>query len=508
MARVCGPILGFRGSAGEAWQLAVMVAHEVGTPPGGFTFAERGQTPGPGVSLSPLGQVGRTAFFGCEFAVPIGAHERLIEYGFAGEDRRWTFSVPGATQPLRIAYASCNGFSVPGDMKKITDKNALWRDLMARHAQQGYHMLLMGGDQIYADQLWDVIEELRGFNNLPRDQRVRAVPGPSLRNDLERFYADTYRDRFSQNATADALASIPTVMMWDDHDLFDGWGSYSDEEQASPVFQTIFAAARTCFVLFQLQTSPQSPSWPALAGQPSFNALLRIGDVGLLVLDLRSERSQTQVISPSTWNTVLGALDRADGLRHLLVMSSIPVIHPDLSFVERALALVPGQVGEQGIEDDLHDQWASYNHRTERLRLIHRLFDYADAKGTRVTILSGDVHVAALGIVESARRPVRWLHSNVINQLTSSPIVHPAPSRIVGYFLEQLGREVKQLDRDVTAQMLEFPATNFRIVDARNWLSLEFDDRERIWANWHVEGAPQVLTKVVHPCEEAGLAMS
>jgi len=88
MARVCGPILGFRGSAGEAWQLAVMVAHEVGTPPGLFTFAERGQTPDPGVSLSPLGQVGGTAFFGREFAVPIGAHERLIEYGFTGQDRR------------------------------------------------------------------------------------------------------------------------------------------------------------------------------------------------------------------------------------------------------------------------------------------------------------------------------------------------------------------------------------------------------------------------------------
>ena len=503
MVRVCGPILGFRGSAGEVWQLAVMVAHEIGTQPGAFTFVERGQTPSPGVLLSPLGQVDETAFFGCEFAVPIGASERLIEYGFGGEDRRWTFWVPGANQPLRIAYASCNGFSMPGDMKKITDKNAVWRDLMAQHSQQGYHMLLMGGDQIYADQLWDVIEELRGFNNLPRDERVRTAPSPSLGNELEHFYANTYRYRFSQNPTADALASIPTVMMWDDHDLFDGWGSYSDEEQTSPVFQTIFAAARTCFMLFQLQSNPQSPSWPALPGQPSFNALLRVGDVGFLVLDLRSERSQTQVISPSTWNSVFRALDQVDGLRHLLVMSSIPVVHPDLSFVERVLALVPGQVGEQGIEDDLHDQWASYNHRTERLRLVHRLFDYADAKGARVTILSGDVHVAALGVVESARRPVRWLHSNVINQLTSSPIVHPPPSRMVGYFLEQLGRDVKQIDRDVTAQMLEFPATSFRIVDARNWLSLEFDDRGRIWANWHVEGAPQVLTKVVHPCEEA-----
>lgn len=508
MARVCGPILGFRGLAGEALQLAVMVAHDADTAPGALTFAARGQTPAAGTSLSPLGRVGETVFFGCAFAVPIAGEERLIEYGFEGEDRRWTFAVPGAAQPLRIAYASCNGFSLPGEMKKIADKNALWRDLMAQNARQGFHLLLMGGDQIYADQLWDAVGELKGFNDLPRDERVRRVPSASLRDDLERFYAATYQDRLSEEATADALASIPSLMMWDDHDLFDGWGSYSDEEQASPVFQTIFAAARSCFMLFQLQTDPRSSAWPALPGQPSFNALLRLGDVGLLVLDLRSERLQSQVISPSTWNTILAALDSADGLRHLLVMSSIPIVHPDLSFVEHALALVPGQVGEGGNEDDLHDQWTSYNHRTERLRLIHRLLDYADAKGTRVTIVSGDVHVAALGVVVSARRSVRWSNSNVINQLTSSPIVHPTPPGIVRYFLEQLGRGVNQLDRDITAEMLEFPATNARIVNARNWLSLEFDDQGRIWANWHVEGTSHMLTKVVHPCEAVAVARS
>jgi hypothetical protein len=116
--------------------------------------------------------------------------------------------------------------------------------------------------------------------------------------------------------------------------------------------------------------------------------------------------------------------------------------------------------------------------------------------------------VAALGVVESARRPVRWLYANVINQLTSSAIVHPPPERIVRYFLEQLGREVSELDRDINAQMLQFPGTNFRIIDARNWLSLEFDDQQRIWANWHVEGFPQVITKVVHPCQRVEVVTS
>jgi hypothetical protein len=179
-------------------------------------------------------------------------------------------------------------------------------------------------------------------------------------------------------------------------------------------------------------------------------------------------------------------------------MSSIPVVHPDMSFLEEAMGFVPGM---QENEDDLHDQWASYLHRLERLRLAHRLLDFAAAQGTRVTILSGDVHVAALGVLESTRRVVGWQHCNVVNQLTSSGIVHPPPPRLVRYFLERIGNTVQQIDRDISAQMLQFPGTNFRIVASRNWLSLEFDDRGRIWANWHVEGRAEPLTKVIHPCE-------
>ena len=287
-------------------------------------------------------------------------------------------------------------------------------------------------------------------------------------------------------------------MMWDDHDIFDGWGSYSPEEQSSPVFQTIYDVARTCFSLFQLQSDPHAPSWPALPGQPSFNALLRLGTLGLLILDLRSERSQREILSLDTWNVVFDALDRAIDLSHLLVMSSIPVVHPDLSLLERAFVILPGA---QDLEDDLHDQWVSYTHQTERLRLIHRLLDYAEATGTRVTILSGDVHVAALGVIESTRRPVRWLNSNVINQLTSSAIVHPSPPRVVRFFLEQIGAEVKEVDQNVTSKMLQFPGTSYRFISARNWLTLDFDDRGRIWANWRIEGALEPMTKVIHPVE-------
>ena len=69
------------------------------------------------------------------------------------------------------------------------------------------------------------------------------------------------------------------------------------------------------------------------------------------------------------------------------------------------------------------------------------------------------------------------------------------------YFLESVGGRVQELDRDVSGYMLQFPGTNFRFVASRNWLSLEFDDRGRIWANLHVEGRAEPLTKVIHPCE-------
>jgi hypothetical protein len=505
MPRVCGPILGWRGQDGGSWRVSVMVAHRGGDAPAELSYGVgAGDSTQQTAALQPLGSIGGIDVFGADLSLPLAPTERAVSYGFAGEDKRWTLVLPAQGRAPRIAYASCNGFSLPGDMKKIADKNALWRDVAREHGRQPFHMLLLGGDQIYADQLWDQIPELARFNERPRTERARRPAGAGLRRAIERFYADIYASRFSQAEVAEALASMPTLMMWDDHDIFDGWGSYSPEEQASPVFQAIFAAARGAFALFQLQTDPASPAG-RIPGQSSFNALFRFETGAALVLDLRSERTQQQILSLESWNAVLAAVDASDGLKHLLVMSSIPVLHPDMSFVERAFDLLPGQ---QGNEDDLHDQWLSYNHKTERLRFIHRLLDFAEAKGTRVTIVSGDVHVAALGVIQSERRPVRHVGADAITQLTASAIVHPPPARVVRYFLEQIGSQTQEIDRDIEGEMQVFPGTNYRFVAERNWMTLDFDDKDRIWVNWRIENAPQPLTKVIHPCTPVAMPVA
>jgi hypothetical protein len=191
-------------------------------------------------------------------------------------------------------------------------------------------------------------------------------------------------------------------------------------------------------------------------------------------------------------------LDNLKGCKHLFVLSSIPVVHPDFSLIESVFGFFPGR---QELEDDLKDHWHSRDHKAERLRLIHRLLQFAE-KGTRVTLLSGDVHVGAVGVIESQRAGSRGSHANVINQLTSSGIVHPPPPALMSYALEFLSKNPEQVDRGITATLVEFHGMRRRFIMARNWLGLEPDEdpkKGRIWANWYVEGESEPYTKVIHP---------
>jgi hypothetical protein len=91
-------------------------------------------------------------------------------------------------------------------------------------------------------------------------------------------------------------------------------------------------------------------------------------------------------------------------------------------------------------------------------------------------------------------------HANVINQLTSSGIVHPAPPALMAYGLEFMSRSPEQVDRGITATLAEFHGMRRRFIMARNWLGLEPDSNDdRIWANWYVEGESEIYTKVIHP---------
>jgi hypothetical protein len=207
------------------------------------------------------------------------------------------------------------------------------------------------------------------------------------------------------------------------------------------------------------------------------------------------------VLSPQSWEAVYTwlELEEQQDSTHVLLLSSIPVVHPDFSTLENLLRILPGQ---QELEDDLKDHWHSHTHGQERLRMIHRLLDWSAKAKKRITLLSGDVHVAAIGVIESDRSDAP-INARTINQLTSSGIVHPAPPAIALFYLEHVGDRVEQVDRGITTRMITFPGTPRRFIGVRNYLSLEPDRPAtvdyRIWANWWIEGESVPYTKVIHP---------
>jgi hypothetical protein len=510
MGVIVGPVLGFRGCKGNMWHTSalVVVSQDFTTPR--LTWTVEGEGSGGELEAVLLKDFGRRGVWRFDWKVPQKDNEGLrVRYALTG-DETYTYHVPAKGRPPHIAYASCAGFHSLKDMKRVEKKNAMWEVLAEQHRRKPFHLLLMGGDQVYADLIWDEVPALRDWLDKPLEKRLKAPFTEKMRAGTERFYFDLYCARWSQPEPKQVMSQVPTMMMWDDHDIFDGYGSYPEEQQNCPVYRGVYEQAREHFSLFQLQLDEKdSPPEKLLAESevPSKNLSYAhcIGDVALAVLDMRSERTQGQVMSLEAWDALEDwmnkeAKDCEHLLKHLLIISSIPVVYINSNMLETALGLFPGQ---QDFEDDLRDQWMSRTHKIERLRLIHRLLRFSQDKKCRVTIVSGDVHVAALGHISSQRDGgLAQNEVNAINQLVSSAMVNVPPSETVTYLMERVaGGEVEEIDRDITAELQNFPGTNRRLIGARNWLSLTFDEKHNIWAEWYVEGKEVPYTKVVHSLE-------
>lgn len=402
---------------------------------------------------------------------------------------QWVFEVPGNSQAPRLAYASCNGFSDPKLMKNTAEPFALWKKLLNDHAQAPIHLLLMGGDQVYADSLWGSVPLLKRWSALPKDQKCALKPASKELAALQSAYVNLYLERWNEPSTAQALATIPSLMMWDDHDIVDGWGSYSDDLQQSPVMQAAFQAANTAFQLFQLRG--RSTNTTLLAPQAAHHsALLRFRGLNILALDNRSDRRLNRIMSETHWQTVINTLNTLTN-GDLLVMSGVPVVYRDFSFVEQTLDTLPG---DQELTDDLKDHWRARAHQGERARFIMRLLDNAQQRKTaqgkaRTVILSGDVHVGCLGVVQdnTGDTPVN------LHQVVSSGIVHPAPNALqwAGIVATSNDRE-ETLDENghIRSRMLT-PFGSSAYLRTRNYATLQEGTDGKLWVNWVCENGDQ-----------------
>ncbi len=566
-----GPILSYRNTewsqTQRSWRVTALIGLADGDPPPDVVV-ENVQ----GARPLKLASVAGITLWRYDLTVALQATERRVLYSFHAIPREWEFTAPALGQDVRCAYVSCNGFSDPRAMRKLAyQAGAVWQDLLTNHDRrlhasapidkeqrwhldqghgtdvQRFHVLMMGGDQMYFDSIWEDNDELKEWADLARDAQLAYPVSEKLERDILHYYFETYCKRWLKPARggwahdtqerdcADAMARIPTIMMWDDHDIFDGWGSYTQEMQNSAVAQTLFQAARRAFWVYQLQQplellppltidqekyaddAPQfAPiSWskvlagdplalPLLDGQPGFSSSFNLGSCRALVLDLRTERSRNQILSEPTWQAIDRALQDmpekpAPGsprTTHLLVLSSVPVAHPKLSVAEALLDSFGSEHVIESNADDLKDHWSHDDHEPQRKRLTRLLLKYAGDKRFRTCIVSGDVHVAAWGNLyrADAGPDKNWLR---IQQFTSSGVLHPAPSGpIEGLFVSLLNSasaKVQHIDTEHRCEMMLFPAHRKYMMAARNWLALELDSKPvdalppRLWATWRCE---------------------
>ena len=255
-----GPILSFRGLKGDTkrpWRVSVLIVRDSGEndPSLEWQAAGTGATPATASTkatatllatfpdATPARQVWRF-----DFGVTLSQNPQKISYrieGIEDEGSGWEFHVPAKGAIPNMAYTSCTGFSSNKLMQKTEDPYAMVRNLVRQHEGSPYHLLLMGGDQVYADSMFDTLSQLHDWLPLPRQEKIAHPYTPEMARAVEHFYRELYVKRWGQKELKELFASIPTFMMWDDHDIFDGWGSYDPGLQASDVYQGLFASARS-----------------------------------------------------------------------------------------------------------------------------------------------------------------------------------------------------------------------------------------------------------------------
>ena len=118
----------------------------------------------------------------------------------------------------------------------------------------------------------------------------------------------------SESGLSEAVTQVNT---WDDHDTFDGWGSYPPKLQRCPLFQVIFQQSQRFYTIFQLATTVElaaadgffvvPPSKDCLYSAVNFATQLG-PSLAVVAPDSRSQRSKTQILSDGTFNWLIIAV--------------------------------------------------------------------------------------------------------------------------------------------------------------------------------------------------------
>lgn len=387
-------------------------------------------------------------------------------------------------RPTKLLFGSCRT-TVPHDAEgnRTNGVDAL-RTLalaLARGDEQWPDLVAFLGDQVYADETSDAMRDF-----IAARRSLDEPPGEEIKDYTE--YCHLYQLAWSDPANRWLLSTVPSCMIFDDHDIRDDWntsydwhveinktqwwhqrlmgglaaywvyqhlGNLSPQElSADPVFGPVLAAPGEHLDLtdgvFELMDrvdrNPDVYRW-------SYRR--ELGDSRLVMVDSRAARvlepARRSMLSPGEldWLREQLRLEPEPGHRprHLLIGTSLPFLLPpgmhDLEAIDETLASgaygkLPAALGEKLRRSLDMEHWAAFNSGFDEV------FDLvlAVARGERgpipatVTFLSGDVHNSYLAeVIDAAQYDAK---SRIV-QAVCSPIRNPMP-RVVRVLMSLFAR--------------------------------------------------------------------
>lgn len=262
---------------------------------------------------------------------------------------RYEFLVAGRNESSwRFIATSGNDFSLnvnANERARLGGVGFMWKDIMQKHAEcGGFHTQLGLGSQIYADRLWKEIPSLKQWLAMSgKDNRKNAVWTAAHEEDVTHAFFHYYTSHFDQPYLREAFAQIPFVLTLDDHDIFDGFGSYPEYMQFSNMFKNIGRVGIEMYLLFQHHTTLE-----ILRNVADDTDLFTVTGTGwhfvkflgpavaLVGPDTRSERNPHQVMAGPTYQGLFPKIAMLpQTVQHCIMMLPVPVVYPRLEAAEQ-----------------------------------------------------------------------------------------------------------------------------------------------------------------------------
>jgi hypothetical protein len=426
---------------------------------------------------------------------------------------------------FRMAWGSCRtsvDHDAAGNRRHGVDAMRTFALALSEDAALRPDLILLLGDQVYADV---TTQPMQDFIRSRRD--IDEPPGEELKDYEE--YAHLYGLAWSDDANRWLLSTVPSAMIFDDHDVRDDWNASLDwkkQMEATSWWHGRIVAGLASYWVYQhlgnlspseraedeiwqrvrTHTGPDEPDLTAALDafadrvdrEPRtyrFSYRRDFGDIRLVVVDSRAARDLTPtaraLVDSTEWEWLDAQLE--GGIRHLLIATSLPYLLPiglhhveawDEAISQGAWGRTAARIGERLRQMVDLEHWAAWQNSFQSLARI--VTDIADGRrGTApetLMFLSGDVHFSYIAEIERTR-------GGRVVQAVCSPVRNPLPiamrwfSVVMSYGLARpvgavVARSAKVPDPPFSWSTLKGPWFD-------NNLSLLQDTAEGLELTWH-----------------------